>query len=127
MTLFQRVKDTAKQQGKSLSRVAIESGLGEKSLYKWKDHQPTPDRIKAVANTLGVSIDYLLGNTNDPYSDTDMTVEEKLSKQQIAIGTYLDPNADLDEEAMQKIKDYIYEQTMLAKMRIDAERKRNGN
>lgn len=71
MTLCERVKKVAKSQGKSLTSLAIESGLGGKSIYKWKNHQPTPDRVAPVAKTLGVSVDYLLGTSDDMYAKSE--------------------------------------------------------
>ena len=65
MTLFERIKETAKERGISLTALSVESGLGEKTIYKWKDKEPSASRIKAVADTLGVSVDYLLGNTDE--------------------------------------------------------------
>ena len=65
MTLFERIKKTAKERGISLTALSVKSGLGEKTIYKWKEKEPSANRIKAVADVLGVSVDYLLGNTDD--------------------------------------------------------------
>ncbi|MBJ7620991.1 helix-turn-helix transcriptional regulator [Weissella confusa] len=77
MTLFERIKETAKERGISLTALSVESGLGEKTIYKWKDKEPSANRIKAVADTLGVSVDYLLGNTDEMHSNkkNDKTVD----------------------------------------------------
>ena len=69
MTLFERIKETAKERGISLTALSVESGLGEKTIYKWKDKEPSANRIKAVADVLGVSVDYLLGNTDEMHSN----------------------------------------------------------
>ena len=69
MTLFERIKETAKERGISLTALSVESGLGDKTIYKWKDKEPSANRIKAVADTLGVSVDYLLGNTDEMHSN----------------------------------------------------------
>lgn len=65
MALFERVKEISKKRGLSLTEVSTRAGMGEKSLYRWKESEPTADRLKAVADVLGVSTDYLLGNTDD--------------------------------------------------------------
>ena len=84
MTLFERIKETAKERGISLTALSVESGLGEKTIYKWKDKEPSASRIKAVADTLGVSVDYLLGNTDEMHSnkkdDMPVDLEEVLDK-----------------------------------------------
>lgn len=66
MTLFERVKETSSQHGWSLQQTAQKAGLGINSLYSWKKKKPSADRIKAVADVLHVSVDYLLGNTDNP-------------------------------------------------------------
>lgn len=84
MTLFERIKETAKERGISLTALSVESGLGEKTIYKWKDKEPSASRIKAVADVLGVSVDYLLGNTDEMHSnkkdDMPVDLEEVLDK-----------------------------------------------
>ena len=66
MTLYERIKSTAKKQGFTLQQVTERAGLGEKTVYKWKNQNPTAETLKKVADVLHVSVDYLLGNTNNP-------------------------------------------------------------
>jgi transcriptional regulator with XRE-family HTH domain len=66
MTLFERVKETAKKRGWSLQETAQKAGLGINSIYAWKNKTPSVDRIKSVADVLGVTVDYLLGETEKP-------------------------------------------------------------
>jgi transcriptional regulator with XRE-family HTH domain len=72
MTLFERVKETAKLKGFALSEVARRAEIGEKSIYTWKPSKSFPEGIEPkretlekVADVLGVSVDYLLGNSDD--------------------------------------------------------------
>ncbi|GAB5053272.1 hypothetical protein PESHB4_19100 [Pediococcus ethanolidurans] len=67
MALFDRVKKLADSQGKSLKNIALELGFGENSLYGWKTKNPGIDKLQAVADYFGVSTDYLLGRTDNPY------------------------------------------------------------
>ncbi|MBD5832702.1 helix-turn-helix domain-containing protein [Weissella confusa] len=84
MTLFERVKELSKKRGYSLAETSQKAGLGQRALYQWKDNQPSADRLKAVADVLGVSVDYLLGNTDQMYGnkkdDMPIDLEETLSK-----------------------------------------------
>ncbi|WP_203664764.1 helix-turn-helix domain-containing protein [Lacticaseibacillus sp. 53-4] len=66
MTTFERVKETAKKQGLSLTDTSIKAGMNEKAIYKWKYNEPSASRLQAVADVLHVSVDYLLGNTDNP-------------------------------------------------------------
>ncbi|MDF8374020.1 helix-turn-helix transcriptional regulator [Weissella paramesenteroides] len=85
MTTFDRIKNISKKKGYSSLRVLSETaGLGPNAIYQWRDKTPRTDNLQAVADVLGVSVDYLLGNTDDMHAnkDKDMPVdlEETLSK-----------------------------------------------
>ena len=84
MTIFERTKELAKKRGLSLQETAKAAGIGINSIYSWKDKKPSVDRIKAVADVLGVSVDYLLGNTDEMHSnkkdDMPVDLEEVLDK-----------------------------------------------
>lgn len=84
MTLFERTKEISKKRGMSLQDTAKLAGIGINSIYQWKKQTPSVDRIKLVADVLNVSVDYLLGNTDEMHAnkDKDMPVdlEETLSK-----------------------------------------------
>lgn len=73
MTLFERVKEISGNRGYSLAELARKAGIGEKSVYAWKPSKTYPEGITPrretldkVADVLHVSVDYLLGNTDDP-------------------------------------------------------------
>lgn len=67
MTLVDRIKKVAKEKyGWSLQTVSEKSGLGINTIYTWKTKVPTTEKLQKVADALDVSIDYLLGNTEDP-------------------------------------------------------------
>ena len=62
MTLFERIKKIAKEHGYTLLKLNEKAGLGTGSIYNWKTKKPTIENIQKVADVLGVSTDYLLGN-----------------------------------------------------------------
>ena len=64
MTVFERIKETAKLRGTNLKNLAKQVGLSENAIYSWKNKTPRTDNVQAVADVLGVSVDYLLGNTD---------------------------------------------------------------
>lgn len=76
MTLFETTKDIAKKRGLSLQDTAKAAGLGINSIYQWKNKQPSVDRIEKVADVLGVSVDYLLGKTDDMHANKKSTGKE---------------------------------------------------
>lgn len=82
MTLFENVQKTAKQRGLSIRALNEKAQLGTNAIYKWKTQKPSTDKLQAVADVLGVSVDYLLGNTDDMHANkntpTDTDLEEML-------------------------------------------------
>lgn len=69
MTTFERIKEISKKRGLNLKKTATEAGLSENAIYKWKTQTPQSNALQAVADVLGVSVDYLLGNTDDMHSN----------------------------------------------------------
>ncbi|TGE61098.1 XRE family transcriptional regulator [Weissella confusa] len=84
MTTFERIKEISKQRGLNLKKTATKAGLSENAIYKWKSQTPQSNALQAVADVLGVSVDYLLGNTDQMYGnkkdDMPIDLEETLSK-----------------------------------------------
>jgi len=69
MTLFERVKEISKKHGFSSLRVLSEqAGLSPNVIYGWKTKEPSAKSLQSVADVLGVSVDYLLGNTDDVHT-----------------------------------------------------------
>ncbi|MFT8515068.1 helix-turn-helix domain-containing protein [Schleiferilactobacillus harbinensis] len=75
MTTFERIKELAKNQGLSLAQLNDKAGLGKNSIYHWRTKTPSTDSLQAVADVLHVSVDYLLGNTDDPSTDSKKPVD----------------------------------------------------
>lgn len=69
MAVFDRTKEISKKRGLSLQQVATKAGIGINSIYQWKTQTPGIDRLTKVAEVLNVSVDYLLGKTDNPSSD----------------------------------------------------------
>lgn len=76
MTVFDRIKLLAKERGKSLNRIEEELGLPKNVLYRMKtSDNPTKDRLETLANYFDVSVDYLLGRT-DNIKDTNSKIQK---------------------------------------------------
>lgn len=63
MTLFEKIQLVAKKWG-GLKDIAINAGIGEIAIYRWKTSTPKTDKLHAVADVLGVTIDCLLSSDN---------------------------------------------------------------
>lgn len=85
MTTFERIKKVANERGYSLKKLAIDAGFSENALYRYNQGvEPKYSTVAALAKVLGVSVDYLLGNTDEMHSnkkdDMPMDLEEVLDK-----------------------------------------------
>ncbi|MCT3066714.1 MULTISPECIES: helix-turn-helix domain-containing protein [Lactiplantibacillus] len=65
MTVLDRIKKVSKKRGFSLTQVNDKANLGKNTIYSWKTKEPSINNLKAVADVLNVSVDYLLGKTDD--------------------------------------------------------------
>ncbi|WP_087044956.1 helix-turn-helix domain-containing protein [Weissella confusa] len=84
MTVLERIKEVSKLRGYNLTKVNEMAHLGKNTIYSWKTKEPSHNNLQAVADVLGVSVDYLLGNTDEMHSskkdDMPIDLEETLSK-----------------------------------------------
>lgn len=69
MTVLERIKEVSKLRGYNLTKVNEMAHLGKNTIYSWKTKEPSHNNLQAVADVLGVSVDYLLGNTNEMHSN----------------------------------------------------------
>ena len=60
--LFENVNALCKKHGTALYKLEKELGFGNGSLYKWAEQTPSVDRVKAVADYFGVTVDELLSD-----------------------------------------------------------------
>lgn len=66
--LYNRITEYRISKGITASAVEKGSDLSNGALTKWNHSIPSGDKILRVANYLDVSVDYLLGNTDNPQS-----------------------------------------------------------
>lgn len=64
MSLVEKLKSLC--EGKSTNFAAVERALdfGQGTIRKWDKSSPSTDKIEAIADYFGVSVDYLLGREN---------------------------------------------------------------
>lgn len=66
MALLERIKEISKKRGLSLRAVNDQAKLGTNAIYRWDKATPNTESVRKVADVLHVSVDYLLGNTDNP-------------------------------------------------------------
>ena len=65
MAIYSNVKAVCKSKGISIMKLETELGFARSSVYKWDKHQPGIEKIKKVADYLGVSMEYLLSDQKE--------------------------------------------------------------
>ncbi|HFR3158850.1 TPA: helix-turn-helix domain-containing protein [Streptococcus suis] len=63
---FDRIKELAKKQGLSINSLEEKLGYSRNTLYSLKKQNASTDRMQEIADYLNVSLDYLLGRTDNP-------------------------------------------------------------
>jgi transcriptional regulator with XRE-family HTH domain len=108
MSLFDRIKETAQHQGMTLLQVTEKSDLGEKTIYKWKTQNPKTETLQKVADVLGVSVDYLLGNTDIPSPSRNKygsSPRDQMANEVGAMFRSVADHQDLTDEQAKKLQD----------------------
>lgn len=99
MTTFEIIKKLCSDRGMTISQLTSELDMGENSIYRWKSQKPALEKLQQVADYFNVSVDYLLGRTDNPHLNTEVP------KEAATIAAHIDDDAT--EEDMQKILEYI--------------------
>lgn len=63
--VYEKIKQLCDEKGVSIYKAERDLGFSNASIVKWKNSNPAADKLKAVADYLGVSIDFLLNNSED--------------------------------------------------------------
>lgn len=78
MDLYERIRDIAKSKGITISQLERDLDFSRSYLSKFRTITPGSDVIKKIANYLGETADYILGDT-EKSDETDETLSyEKL-------------------------------------------------
>lgn len=63
MELFQRIKAECKAKNITLADLSEKTGIPAKAMWRWDKNIPSIDKVVRVAGVLGVSVDYLTGES----------------------------------------------------------------
>lgn len=74
MKLIERVQQKCAEKGTNFKRLEQELGFGNGTLRKWDTQKPSYDKVLLVANSLNVSLDWLI--TGKEHGD--LTPEEQI-------------------------------------------------
>ena len=71
MTILDRIRSLANDRKVTLVELERNLDFSNGSLRKWGTSTPSGDKIEKVADYFNVSVDYLLGRTQNPYTSND--------------------------------------------------------
>ena len=71
MTILDRIRSLANERKVTLAELERNLDFSNGSLRKWGTSTPSGDKIEKVADYFNVSVDYLLGRTQNPYTSND--------------------------------------------------------
>lgn len=69
MEFIDRLNDLCEKKSISKRKLERDAGLGIGSTSKWSQYRPNQASLKKVADYFGVSVDYLLGDSDEPVSE----------------------------------------------------------
>lgn len=108
MNLRDRIKELANQRKVSVAELERALGFGNGSISKWNKQSPSTEKLKQVADYFQVSLDYLVGRSDDKYDlspqeKIDIGIEaEKMMKglnDEGSVNFYGEPMSEKDKEA----------------------------
>ena len=122
--LFDRLSLYCSQIGLSFYAIENATGLTVGSLRKWKDSMPSGDKILKVSNFLGVSMDYLMGNTDNPESQKNNPQDLVAAAEEIAavINEFQMQTQDLIIKLNKILDKYHIDSTILAQTSTQPEK-----
>ena len=138
MTTFERIKELAQQHGISLRKLSVDLGLGESTIYKWKDQDPKGKDLAKVADHFGVTTDYLLGLTDTPQftqkdeKDVQKTLEDMIqglnNKSSLAYMKNGDQEIDPDDAELlaASLENVVRQSKLLAKQKFTPKKYRKN-
>ena len=78
MNPYELIKDLAKEKGISIRELEISLGFSNGYFSKWKKVSPNSEGLQKVANYFDVSVDYLLGRTDNKYMNKNQEADDDI-------------------------------------------------
>ncbi|MGQ2283478.1 transcriptional regulator [Leuconostoc pseudomesenteroides] len=102
MNVYHRVTSLAKQKKISISSLEKSADLPNGTIYNWKNSKPNIDYVSRVAGVLNTTVDYLVGRTNTPNSDSESSPVDILDDETILAFDGM----EIEESEKEKLRDY---------------------
>lgn len=82
MSVVTRIRELAAEKNLTIKDVERLTGISTNTMGRWDTNKPSVEKLTAVADLFGVTLDYLVGRSNTPYSDNskEISVETFLKR-----------------------------------------------
>lgn len=117
ITMYSNLEILIKEKGITASRLAKELKFSPTTLYDWRDGRSAPkaDKLQLIADYFGVSVDWLIGNSdernpaikNGYYNDPETAALAEKLRTNSDMKMLFDASEDLPAEDMQLIYDMV--------------------
>ena len=74
--MIDRIKLLCEELGLNLTALERELGFGKSTIRKWDKNAPSVDKVMLVADFFSVSVDYLIGRSDERTLDAEPNAEE---------------------------------------------------
>ena len=105
---FEKIKELSKKRGLSLNQLEEKLGYSRNTLYSLKRQNVSTKRLQEIADYLEVSVDYLLGKTENPtIASNDQSGQTTLNVEEMANSVMMFGGRELTEEKKKVIQSII--------------------
>lgn len=101
--MYERFSKVLQEKGLTAYKVSKETGVSQGSLSDWKygRSKPKNESMKKIADYLGVSVDWLNGNSNDRYE----TAKTKITDDDIKFALF-GGEKEITDEMYEEVKSF---------------------
>ncbi|MBS8025359.1 helix-turn-helix transcriptional regulator [Streptococcus suis] len=120
---FERIKELAKKQGLSLNALEEKLGYSRNTLYSLKKQKASTERMQEIADYFNVSLDYLLGRTDNPRIASDEKSDKLDTAETQLVAAFRNQTHNMTEEDKIRFNKAIESMMVTAKTIMDDESK----
>lgn len=121
---FERIKELANKQGLSINALEEKLGYSRNTLYSLKKQKASTERMQEIADYLNVSLDYLLGRTDNPAIASDNKANTNLGPAETElVAAFRNQTQNMTEEEKVRFNKAIESLMVTAKTLMDDDSK----
>jgi transcriptional regulator with XRE-family HTH domain len=114
--LYEKIKLLASEKKMSIRQLEETLGFGNGVINRWRKNTPGSDKLKKVADYFDVSIDYLLGRTENPNFSVSAEKDQVKDKEENELlAAFRMESEDMTEEEKKKFNSSLKGMMKIAK------------